>query len=539
MIAVHVAEAERRVVAEFFELFKTPWEFFHEGSRAEVVLSSRTDVPPTDAKLVLIYGSHTGLNNRADRVASTVKAGATLIDYEGQKLPIYGGCATFTNAEASGLTMSGTGEPVMSSTTDGPRLRHLIGYDLFQEIHHLLTRGQPAANAGIPALEIHIALLRDLILKASIPLVEIPPVPAGANLITCLTHDVDHVGIRNHKFDHTMFGFLYRATFCSLRDFFVGRKSLPQLFANWAAVVKLPLVHLGLARDFWYQFDHYVEIEGGARSTFFVIPRKGVAGCDRAGNSVAARAASYDAADLATHLQKLKSDGKEIGVHGIDAWRDSSAGSGEGEIISRLTDAGSLGIRMHWLYFDEQSPAELERAGFIYDSTVGYNETVGYRAGTTQVYRPLACDRLLELPMHAMDTALFYPSYLNLSPVQAREKMSPLIASTVRFGGVFTVNWHDRSLAPERLWDGAYRDLLAECRAAGAWFATAGETVAWFQKRRSARFVPAEDGRITITNGRGQDGLPGLCVRKHLPKPDGAEFVDHVLPEGGEMVLAA
>ena len=41
---------------------------------------------------------------------------------------------------------------------------------------------------------------------------------------------------------------------------------------------------------------------------------------------------------------------------------------------------------MHWLYFDQNSPKTLENAGANYDSTVGYNETVGYRAGTAQGY---------------------------------------------------------------------------------------------------------------------------------------------------------
>ena len=146
------------------------------------------------------------------------------------------------------------------------------------------------------------------------------------------------------------------------------------------------------------------------------------------------------------------------------------------------------GVRMHWLYFGEQSHAELEKAGFAYDSTVGYNNAVGYRAGTTQVFKPLTVTKLLELPMHVMDTALFYPSYLNLSPKQAEEKIRPLIADAVHFGGALTVNWHDRSLAPERLWDGTYRWLLAEFKTQGAWFATAAQAVAWFQKRRAATF---------------------------------------------------
>ena len=81
-----------------------------------------------------------------------------------------------------------------------------IGYDLFAEVRTLLTEGQPAANANMPALELHIAFLRDLITGCGVPLVEIPPVPDGYRFIACLTHDVDHPSIRQHKWDHTMFG---------------------------------------------------------------------------------------------------------------------------------------------------------------------------------------------------------------------------------------------------------------------------------------------------------------------------------------------
>ena len=52
-----------------------------------------------------------------------------------------------------------------------------IGYDLFGEVRTLLTVGQPPENASIPTLELHIALLRDLIVVCGFPLVEIPPVP--------------------------------------------------------------------------------------------------------------------------------------------------------------------------------------------------------------------------------------------------------------------------------------------------------------------------------------------------------------------------
>jgi hypothetical protein len=539
MIAVHADGPEGAVVAEFFELFKTPWEFFHEGSRAEVLICSCADIPPTNARLVLIYDGKPGAFDQENGTGPRAQNPGTMLSYENDKVPVYGNCLAFGRSAGAELKIEASSESVMVKFTNPGQLRVRIGYDLFGEVRRLLTHGQPVENAGIPSLEVHIALLRDLITRASIPLVEIPPVPAGWNFITCLTHDVDHVGIQNHKFDHTMFGFLYRATLGSLLDVFRGRKTFKQMVVNWLAALKLPLVHLGVATDFWYQFDHYIKVENGAASTFFVIPKKGEPGLCAEGDRPAMRAASYDAMHLAVNLRKLQAVGKEVGVHGIDAWRDAAAGKTEHEIISRLTNTGGLGVRMHWLYFNEQSPAELERAGFSYDSTIGYNETVGYRAGTAQVFKPLMTPNLLELPMHIMDTALFFPSYLNLSPGPAQEKISTFIGAAGRFGGVLTVNWHDRSLAPERLWDGPYRWLLAECKKRGAWFATAAQAVAWFQKRRAVRFASTGDGRIKIQAAGGRDGLPGLRVKIFQPDENGGKFVEHPLTEPGEIVLAA
>ena len=138
----------------------------------------------------------------------------------------------------------------------------------------LLSEGQPVENALIPTLELHISLLREWIVGAGIPLVEIPPVPWGYQFIACLTHDVDFAGIRRHKLDHTMWGFIYRALVGSLLGFFRGTGSFDRLVKNWIAVFSLPLVYLGLLDDFWDHFDRYAELEKGLSSTFFLIPFK-------------------------------------------------------------------------------------------------------------------------------------------------------------------------------------------------------------------------------------------------------------------------
>jgi peptidoglycan/xylan/chitin deacetylase (PgdA/CDA1 family) len=539
MIAVLAAEDECLAVREFFELFKTPWEFYRNGTRCSVLICSRNNIPANSAKIVLLYDSQENAFDRASRLQIRSRRSVAMLSHNGSRIPVYGNCLAFEASGTSVVAHESSREPAAVAMTSGKQQVVRIGFDLFQEVQYLLTHGQPASYAEIPTLELHIALLRNLILECSIPLVEIPPVPVGYNFIACLTHDMDHIGIRNHKFDHTMFGFLYRATMGSMLDFCRRRKTLQQLGANWLAALKLPLVYLGLAADFWNQYDRYLEIENGLKSTFFVIPKKGETGLDGRGDRPPRRAASYDIEEQKDLLKKLQSAGDEIGLHGIDAWRDSNVGRQEQEIISRITGVAETGVRMHWLFYDERSPAVLEAAGFTYDSTVGYNQTVGYRAGTSQAFKPMTVDRLLELPLHVMDTSLFYPDYLNLAPIQAEEIMRLLIANAGRFGGVMTVNWHDRSIAPERLWDTTYVRLLEQLQSSGACFLTAARAVSWFRQRRAAVFEQADDTLKIKSPVNGDPHLPGLRVRSYRPDVGVGKFSETQLTNGREIRLTA
>ena len=517
MIGVIASATDYPVVSEFFELFKTPWEFYRSDRQYDVLLCAGNDsVDENAAKLVLIYAGREHPSDAKEKIEIASRRSNLILSHMGARIPIYGDSVTFRRANAGVPVDEESRQPVVQLNHGGTVVR--IGYDLFAEVRTLLTVGQPAVNASMPALDLHIALLRELIVASGASLTEIPPIPDGYKFIACLTHDVDHPAIRSHKFDHTVLGFLYRATFGSLRDFLRGRIPVRNLLTNWAAALKLPFVYLGLAKDFWCDFaDRYRELEEGLGSTFFIIPFKAYPGKNRRGQAPGFRAARYGARDVANTIRKITAAGSEIGLHGIDAWLDGSSARKELEEIRRLTGSPEIGVRMHWLYYDQQSPLALEQAEAAYDSTIGYNETVGYRAGTLQAYKPFEAVRLLELPLHVMDTALFYPNYLGLSSRQAMTRVSQLIDNAVQLGGCLTMNWHDRSVAPERLWDACYRDLVQELRSRDAWFATAGQAAAWFRKRRSVVFetdwMEAEAVRAKLPADDGE--LPGLRVRTH------------------------
>ena len=519
VIGVIADASEEEVVREFFELFKTPWEFYRTDRCYEVLLCTRDCGFDGTAKLVLLYaGRKTHFDTEHDTRLAHQRSHSCVLLYEGNRIPIYGGTVTFS--EMGTLLRD---ELSLQCAAHVTRYRGMvlarIGYDLFGEIRRLLTVGQPPSNADIPTLELHIALLRDFITGYGAPLVEIPPVPEGHRFIVCLTHDVDHPSIRQHKWDHTMFGFLYRALLGSVGNFIEGRLHFREVVRNWAAALKLPFVYLGLTSDFWRKFDdRYLELEKDLCSTFFIIAFKNYSGENAGGQARKRRASRYEARDIAETIRKLMAAGCEIGVHGVDAWLDSPKGRQELEEIRRLTGVSEIGVRMHWLYYDHESPVALEKAGAAYDSTIGYNETVGYHAGLLQAYKPLQASRLLELPLHVMDTALFYPAYLGLSPNQATITINRMIDEAIRFGGCLTIKWHDRSIFPERLWETCYRKLVEDLKSRGAWFSTAGQAVSWFRKRRATVFERAgteSEGVCAKVTTNGQENLPRLRLRIH------------------------
>jgi hypothetical protein len=535
MIGVWASGTDLEIVNEFFELFKTPWEPVKPGRRYPVVLSTHEDLPDVDTDVLLLYGPRERSLDRDIGVAVGEAPAPANVEWEGERLPLYGAHATFGTTAPGWITSDH--KPVTYRHQTRSRTVWRIGYDLFGETRYLLTQGQPAANALAPTLDLHIAFLRHILLQSGVAFVEIPPRPDGYEFIGCLTHDVDFVGIRRQGLDRTMAGFLARASIGSLLDVVRGRRTLAEAWRNGLAVLSLPMVFMRLLPDFWRPFAAYAEIENIEHSTFFVVPFEGRPGRTPEGGTCPTRAVRYGIADVADDVRQLATRGTEIAVHGLDAWREASAGRSELAACLSVTVRRTAGVRMHWLFFDTDSARELELAGFDYDATWGYNEAVGYRAGTSQVFRLPGTRALLELPLSIMDTALLSRGRMGLPPETALALCRRIVTQASRFGGTLVINWHCRSLAPERLWGRPYQRLLAEVNRNGrAWQARAGEAVEWFRWRRSIRYSQRPGDPVVDVHAPGpRSSGPGAVVRVHRPRPSGVDVSD--LPFDGGSAL--
>ena len=159
-------------------------------------------------------------------------------------------------------------------------------------------------------------------------------------------------------------GFLYRATLASALNTARGRLSLRKLLTNWAAAAKLPFVYLGLAEDFWYEFDRYLDLEEGRPSTFFVIPFAG-----RPGQAAYTRKATCPLRGARGTTFLILQEDSAAGCRGL---RDRPSRNRRLERQTKAREEAKRirmcplherpsGVRMHWLYGDEKSQAVLRR----------------------------------------------------------------------------------------------------------------------------------------------------------------------------------
>jgi hypothetical protein len=391
--------------------------------------------------------------------------------------------------------------------TDIPVI-HLPSPDPVQLIATLLNEGVEKNRS--PLVEIQLDAMRRA-LAERITLIEIPPVPWGYRYAVPLTHDVDRLSHRERRWPSVL-----STAYLCIR----GGQPIPALLAI--------LEKMGL-RSPPDPFQPVIDIEErrGVRSTFFLLPFR-----DRAGiGCPKARAGGYEM-DPAI-VQALARRGWEVAVHGIDNWKDGSRGLLERGVFAALGGT-EFGNRVHWLLFSPSSWKLLEEAGYTYDTTFGYNEDIGYRAGTLQVYRPRSAEKLLELPLHVQDISLFgrwcwlqdggswkRVGCLRYSEDEAWAALDQILTDASTYGGAVTHLFHIESFGPPLSLDSFYERLIERMQGDGAWITRASEVVRWFRMRRQAKLECHQEGGDLVIRIQGLESsreLPPMRVRVHLPR---------------------
>ncbi|HGE72244.1 TPA: hypothetical protein ENX78_15500 [Candidatus Poribacteria bacterium] len=193
--------------------------------------------------------------------------------------------------------------------------------------------------------------------------------------------------------------------------------------------------------------------------------------------------------DLAKSFEDI---GWEIGLHGsYNSYKDENLLRKERDLLVKQTGCNIKGIRHHNLRFDVKETWKIhENLGFTYDTTLGYNEVNGFRAGIAFPFNPYDFHtereyNLLELPMSIMDGSFFCNYGENIDAQKAILRCKKMINAVEETGGMLVVNFHPnfyQTTLPDS-WK-LYKYILDYARKSGAWVANCGEIADWWSERR-------------------------------------------------------
>lgn len=287
--------------------------------------------------------------------------------------------------------------------------------------------------------------------RPSVPLPDPPlsgelpiDLPTGTRWAVCLTHDVDHLGLREHFVD----GFLARYALNLARQNLVSRfRPLRAADSYWGLALAM------FGRDRWHVLDELLasEVAAGVQGTWFFPVRKG-------------RGIAFGLQAAGDAARRVAAAGHEVGLHGQSA-DDADALASEVRDLSTAIGAPITGMRMHYLRLTRSVFDGMERAGLRYDSTV--MERKSLRPDLMPLPGPrLARSGIVEFPLHIMDSTLFSTTGLGLSLPESRDYIRQVAGRAAGEGRALVINLHPNSYSRQtpdiRDWyDAVLADLTA------------------------------------------------------------------------------
>lgn len=150
---------------------------------------------------------------------------------------------------------------------------------------------------------------------------------------------------------------------------------------------------------------------------------------------------NYHIEDCESVLGDIIDRGFEVGLHGgHTSYLNSEELKLKKKQLEKILNKKVIGYRSHYLRFKVPETWEyLHEAGFLYDTTFGYADHVGFRNGMCHPYKPFNLKtgksiEILEIPLIIMDRTL--QRYMNLNTGSAWELSKNIIDTVAQYNGV-------------------------------------------------------------------------------------------------------
>ena len=296
----------------------------------------------------------------------------------------------------------------------------------------------------------------------------------GKPFAVCLTHDVDLVSAHSFRQKARM-----RAEYI-FNGPSIMRKA--RSLAGFAWDVAQAIKH-GRTRDPLHCYERWLAAEAavGARSTFFFWPGWKAMGKHHPSDCL------YDMEDrvvfdgqrctVSEMIREIDRRGWEIGLH--PSWYsfdDVEEMKRQKAALEKALGRDVVSVRQHYLHYDIRvTPRVQAEAGLKYDSTLGFNDNVGFRFGTCYPWRlfDLKAEKelpIVEVPLIIQDGAMLNPAKgMRLDEETAFQFILQITEAVEKVGGILTLLWHPDSIIRPTWWN-LYLRTLKYLKEQNAWF---------------------------------------------------------------------
>ncbi|MHB8458856.1 MAG: polysaccharide deacetylase family protein [Candidatus Limnocylindrales bacterium] len=366
------------------------------------------------------------------------------------------------------------------ATLLGDDLHADVGPDALDDHGRLTYRASLPTQAGLgdrPIVNEYVAFV-GAALKARLGVEGSPSWPNGRRAAIGLSHDVDTPD-------------RYALLGSALRPWRFRRS--PLSYVRGGLTMAVARSHDRDPDDFWL-FDRVTESERafGFRSTFFfaTVPFHASRGSHVD--------VTYNVSEKRYRrvLRALSADGFEVGLHAsYRAHERAEWMAAERARLSSIAGQPISGVRHHYWHLGPDVAATLrshEDAGFTYDSSIAFNDHIGFRRSVALPFNAFDAGlgrtlRTIELPTVAMDGSLFSASNDIDSAVAAVDTLVDRIADV---GGFGAVDWHIQASYPAnpeyRVWGLTYLEILRFLAArSDVWVDSLGAIARWVSRRNS------------------------------------------------------
>lgn len=310
-----------------------------------------------------------------------------------------------------------------------------------------------------------------------------PSWPQEAPFAVCLTHDVDHIS------PELTLGQRWREV--------IRTPSFPRLLKPLAKCFLKPSSSIPDTRhtlELCYAMEKSYGVTSSYFFTVFPLSRYSQYDClysfdDRCRFLGQSRR-------IGEMMQILINEGFDVGLHG-SYYSATEPGllSEQKKCIEKALNSKVYTTRQHWLHWKFPITPEIQaQAGFLADTTLGYNRNIGFRAGTSYPFNlfDLKHDKPfnLEVPLILQDGAIIGTNALEHPPEYALPLIKSILTKIENVGGCATILFHpDIFLKPGM--DELYRHLIEYCLKKKAWFANLKQISEWWTHRRKILGYPA------------------------------------------------